>query len=277
MKMTSKRSNKSNCTVSSTLASIQNAVKIPEVKRPSKTLMEKRRRARINQSLQLLKAMIVEANTENVTRTGDSQQKYNKLERADILEITVRHFQRHTNMENPEVNKYRAGFADCAKEVSRYMATPEGLPNLNLPSITDPASRARLVKHLEECVGEIDVEISSKPPKKDSESPIVKPVVVSHLDYRKTNPYCIRNIKSRSHESDKEDDDIWIRNVNLAKLLRDPHLETNRNIKMAKERESSFEKYHSRSESEGSTTADFERLIEISKNPQFMMQPNNVY
>ena len=239
--MTAKRardSHKSKSTASAVSASNQTVVvKLTEVKRPSKTLMEKRRRARINQSLQLLKAMIVEANTENVTRTGDNQQKYNKLERADILEITVRHFQRHTNLENPEVDKYRAGFADCAREVSRYMATPEGLPNLNLPSITDPASKSRLVKHLEECVGEIDVEITSKPKIKVQEIPVVKPVLVNPLDYSKTNPYWMRNFKSRDEESDRSDKEEdsrshWIRNVNLANLLRDPFVEASRKIQV---------------------------------------------
>jgi Helix-loop-helix DNA-binding domain len=69
-------------------------------KRTNKPLMEKRRRARINQSLAILKALILESNAKN-TKTQDGQSKHSKLEKADILELTVRHFQRHRNLDNP--------------------------------------------------------------------------------------------------------------------------------------------------------------------------------
>ena len=80
---------------------------------------------------------------------------------TDILEITVREFQRHRNLENPELNKYRAGYSDCAREVARYLATPEPLPSATVPSLSDPGSKARLLRHLDACVVEIDTEISS--------------------------------------------------------------------------------------------------------------------
>jgi hypothetical protein len=79
----------------------------------------------------------------------------------DILEITVREFQRHRNLENPEINKYRAGYSDCAREVARYLATPEPLPSATVPSLSDPGSKARLLRHLDSCVLEIDTEIST--------------------------------------------------------------------------------------------------------------------
>lgn len=63
--------------------------------------MEKRRRARINQSLAILKALILEATKANNSKTGDVQQpKHTKLEKADILELTVRHFQKHRHIDN---------------------------------------------------------------------------------------------------------------------------------------------------------------------------------
>lgn len=80
---------------------------------------------------------------------------------TDILEITVREFQRHRNLENPEINKYRAGYSDCAREVARYLATPEPLPSATVPSLSDPGSKSRLLRHLDSCVLEIDTEISS--------------------------------------------------------------------------------------------------------------------
>lgn len=132
-----------------------------EPKRANKPLMEKRRRARINQSLAVLKALIVESTTKNSKSVDGQKQKHSKLEKADILEITVREFQRHRNLENPEINKYRAGYSDCAREVARYLATPEPLPSATVPSLSDPGSKARLLRHLDSCVLEIDTEISS--------------------------------------------------------------------------------------------------------------------
>lgn len=74
------------------------------VKRTNKPLMEKRRRARINQSLAVLKALILESTKSNNSSKGaDSthQPKHTKLEKADILELTVRHFQKHRHLDNP--------------------------------------------------------------------------------------------------------------------------------------------------------------------------------
>lgn len=80
---------------------------------------------------------------------------------TDILEITVREFQRHRNLECPEIDKYRAGYSDCAREVARYLATPEPLPSATVPSLNDPGSKARLLRHLDACLLEIDSEISN--------------------------------------------------------------------------------------------------------------------
>lgn len=134
-----------------------------EPKRANKPLMEKRRRARINQSLAVLKSLIVESNVKsNNCKVNDGQKpKHSKLEKADILEITVRHFTRHRNLDNPDLDKYRAGYTDCAREVARYLATPEALPHANVPSLSDTGSKSRLLRHLDSCVLEIDTEIST--------------------------------------------------------------------------------------------------------------------
>lgn len=68
-------------------------------------LMEKRRRARINQSLAILKALILESTKANSAKTGDAHQpKHTKLEKADILELTVRHFQKHRHIDSEGMN-----------------------------------------------------------------------------------------------------------------------------------------------------------------------------
>lgn len=73
------------------------------LKRTNKPLMEKRRRARINQSLAILKALILESAKTNNPKSADGQPKHTKLEKADILELTVRHFQKHRHLDNPGI------------------------------------------------------------------------------------------------------------------------------------------------------------------------------
>lgn len=43
--------------------------------------------------------------------------KHSKLEKADILELTVRHLQRQKVLSSDVRDKYRAGFQECAREV----------------------------------------------------------------------------------------------------------------------------------------------------------------
>lgn len=128
--------------------------------------MEKRRRARINQSLAILKALILESTKSQPSANGGVKQadgpnssKHTKLEKADILELTVRHFQRHRNLDNPGLDKYKSGYTDCAREVARYLATPEPPPLPSVPTLTDAGSKARLLRHLDQCIAEIDTEI----------------------------------------------------------------------------------------------------------------------
>ena len=84
-----------------------------EPRRANKPLMEKRRRARINQSLAALKTLILDSAKADNT-------KHSQLEKADILELTVRHFQRHRSLDVKGVNQYKAGYSDCVREVQRY-------------------------------------------------------------------------------------------------------------------------------------------------------------
>ncbi|EDV31154.1 uncharacterized protein Dana_GF14690 [Drosophila ananassae] len=154
------------------VSSTQNVTSSQDIsKRTNKPLMEKRRRARINQSLAILKALILESTKSQNAKNGEGQAKHTKLEKADILELTVRHFQRHRNLDDPSVNKYRAGYTDCAREVARYLATPEPPPMGTMPTLAEPGSKARLLRHLDQCIAEIDVEICPHSTANFSESP----------------------------------------------------------------------------------------------------------
>lgn len=119
-----------------------------EPRRANKPLMEKRRRARINQSLAALKALILDSAKADNT-------KHSKLEKADILELTVRHFQRHRSLDTAGIHQYRSGYADCVKEVQRYLETPDA----QTMTVIEPGVRQRLLRHLDNCIAEVDTDL----------------------------------------------------------------------------------------------------------------------
>lgn len=96
-------------------------------RRNNKPLMEKRRRQRINECLSQLKTLVLQAMKKDTTQ-------YSKLEKADILEMTVKHLKLVQRQQmaaamstDPNViSKYRAGFNECAAEISRYLDTVNG-------------------------------------------------------------------------------------------------------------------------------------------------------
>ncbi|XP_033838782.1 transcription factor HES-1-B-like [Periophthalmus magnuspinnatus] len=115
-----------------------------ESRKSSKPIMEKRRRARINESLGQLKMLILEALKKDTSR-------HSKLEKADILEMTVKHLR---NLQRLQITaavhadpgllgKYRAGFSECVGEVTRFLSTCEGVHS---------EVRTRLLSHLSSCV-----------------------------------------------------------------------------------------------------------------------------
>ncbi|XP_061163261.1 transcription factor HES-1-A-like [Saccostrea echinata] len=114
------------------------------LRKSNKPVMEKRRRARINNCLTQLKSLVLES-----MRKDSSQ--YSKLEKADILEMTVKHLR---NLQRNQlasaiasdptvVTKFRAGFHECANEVIRYLGTVQNVG-------TDVKSR--LISHLSSCI-----------------------------------------------------------------------------------------------------------------------------
>lgn len=124
------------------------ATKASEHRRITKPIMEKKRRARINNSLNELKSLILDALNKDPTR-------HSKLEKADILEMTVRHLQKlqrqqaiTSTVNDPSVlNKYRAGYAECASEVNRYLGNMEPV---------DQGVRQRILGHLNHCVNNLN-------------------------------------------------------------------------------------------------------------------------
>ena len=88
-----------------------------------KPLLERKRRARINKCLDELKDLMVGA----LQSEGES---ITKLEKADVLELTVRHLRKLKRQNalglTPQATyagKFKAGYAHCAQEVSRFITT----------------------------------------------------------------------------------------------------------------------------------------------------------
>ncbi|KAK8757198.1 hypothetical protein V5799_000101 [Amblyomma americanum] len=121
-------------------------------RRVSKPLMEKRRRARINRCLNQLKGFLVDPSKPESPRQS-------KLEKADILEMTVCHLQalhrqRRTArlLDDPEVrHKFRAGFEECILEIRRFLCSlAEQQQSTPLSGCCDPvAARERILGHLQ--------------------------------------------------------------------------------------------------------------------------------
>uniref|UniRef100_A0A4W4G1A0 Hairy-related 9 n=1 Tax=Electrophorus electricus TaxID=8005 RepID=A0A4W4G1A0_ELEEL len=126
-----------------------------EHRKSSKPIMEKRRRARINESLGQLKTLILDALKKDSSR-------HSKLEKADILEMTVKHLR---NMQRVQMtamstdttvlSKYRAGFNECMNEVTRFLSTCEGV---------NTEVRSRLLGHLSSCLGQMMAMNYPQPP-----------------------------------------------------------------------------------------------------------------
>eukprot|EP00096_Caligus_rogercresseyi_P001502 TRINITY_DN1243_c0_g1_i1.p1 TRINITY_DN1243_c0_g1~~TRINITY_DN1243_c0_g1_i1.p1 ORF type:complete len:194 (+),score=73.00 TRINITY_DN1243_c0_g1_i1:11-592(+) len=105
-----------------------------------KPLLERKRRARINKCLEDLKDIMVstlQAEGESIT----------KLEKADVLELTVRHLKKLKAAnalrlpEPSEEEEYAAGYASCSLEVGKFLSESK------VP--IDPSDRIRLLTYLD--------------------------------------------------------------------------------------------------------------------------------
>ncbi|XP_074649206.1 transcription factor HES-1-like [Tubulanus polymorphus] len=135
--------------------------------------MEKKRRARINKCLVELKSLILETMQKDTSTPG-----YNKLEKADILELTVKYLRDVRNKRDSSHEKtrntkmYQSGYSACAKEVAQFMYSFDGV---------DQGMRARVLNHVISSldrlhnstdVGGATEEKQTSPP----EDPVVTPV-----------------------------------------------------------------------------------------------------
>ncbi|XP_043222753.1 protein hairy-like [Amphibalanus amphitrite] len=106
--------------------------RISETRRVNKPIMEKRRRARINDCLNELKSLVLEGLKKDPAR-------HSKLEKADILEMAVKHLRSLQARPAAPAARFQEGYADCAREVAAFLS---GRPE------PEPELRQRLMVHL---------------------------------------------------------------------------------------------------------------------------------
>ncbi|KAK9878644.1 hypothetical protein WA026_023094 [Henosepilachna vigintioctopunctata] len=119
-----------------------------ELRKTHKPIMEKRRRARINHCLNEIKSLVLEALNKDPSR-------HSKLEKADILEMAVKHLQSIQRQQlaiamatDPTVvRKFKAGFNDCAEELDKCLNQIEGVGN---------SVKQGLSSHLRKCITGIE-------------------------------------------------------------------------------------------------------------------------
>ncbi|XP_050098414.1 protein deadpan-like [Anopheles aquasalis] len=115
-----------------------------EIRKTNKPIMEKKRRARINHYLNDLKGLLLDAMKKDPVR-------HSKLEKADILDLTVKHLQdierRRLSMAmavDPSVpEKFASGYRECIDEISKYFDSL---------GTVDEGLKGRVRKHLERCL-----------------------------------------------------------------------------------------------------------------------------
>uniref|UniRef100_A0A8D2AEW2 Hes family bHLH transcription factor 2 n=1 Tax=Sciurus vulgaris TaxID=55149 RepID=A0A8D2AEW2_SCIVU len=108
-----------------------------ELRKTLKPLLEKRRRARINESLSQLKGLILPL-------LGRENSRFSKLEKADILEMTVRFLQElPASPYPPEVppprDSYLEGYRACVARLTSVLPACR---------VLEPAVSSRLLEHL---------------------------------------------------------------------------------------------------------------------------------
>uniref|UniRef100_A0A672YN90 Hairy-related 3 n=1 Tax=Sphaeramia orbicularis TaxID=375764 RepID=A0A672YN90_9TELE len=88
-----------------------------EIRFVSKPLMEKKRRARINQCLDQLKSLLESYYSSSIRKR--------KLEKADILELTVKHLRNLQKIQ--KCTDYHRGFRSCLANVNQYLLMADNL------------------------------------------------------------------------------------------------------------------------------------------------------
>ncbi|CAD5123943.1 DgyrCDS12250 [Dimorphilus gyrociliatus] len=181
-------------------------------KKNSKPVMEKRRRARINASLCELKALLLDAMKKDGAR-------HNKMEKADILEYTVRHLRQVQRQQisaaassDPAVlNKFYAGFNECTNEVSRYLSSVESV---------DVELRSRILEHLTNCIATSqlgrNLNHNSSSPSSPSSHTIIQQSPISIAPKQEINNNVIKHSHQQQSQQQQQQQQVQVIPTKLA-------------------------------------------------------------
>nr|ACO10532.1 Enhancer of split mbeta protein [Caligus rogercresseyi] len=100
--------------------------KTHQYRKVMKPLIERKRRARINKCLDEIKDILIE------TLQSETGESITKLEKADVLEMTVKHL-RNLKTKRDTPDRFFSGYTSCANHVSQYLSSTE----VNLPFARD--------------------------------------------------------------------------------------------------------------------------------------------
>uniref|UniRef100_A0A8C4GJU3 Hairy-related 3 n=1 Tax=Dicentrarchus labrax TaxID=13489 RepID=A0A8C4GJU3_DICLA len=117
----------------------------------SKPLMEKKRRARINKCLDQLKSLL-----ENYYSTSIRKRK---LEKADILELTVKHLRNLQKIQSTaasEFSDFQTGFRGCLANVNQYLLMADSLNGSDRWTLSQLSSKLSHSRGQEELFSTMD-------------------------------------------------------------------------------------------------------------------------
>jgi Hairy Orange len=106
-----------------------------------------------------------------------------KLEKADILELTVKHLhtlrQQNKLHVRPDINfteRFRAGFSHCATEVAKFLNN------------VDQSAGVRVVQHLNDCVRQLDTTTVTYPMNPPPVAPVRPLIPAKYTNYYPGQP-----------------------------------------------------------------------------------------
>ncbi|XP_065060392.1 transcription factor HES-2-like [Rhopilema esculentum] len=105
-----------------------------EKRKANKPLLERKRRARINDCLAELKNLVLTSLNKDISR-------FNKMEKADVLDMTVQYLKacKMRKANEDSAVSFRAGFNECASEIIHYIMTLDDV---------DRVTKAKLLSYL---------------------------------------------------------------------------------------------------------------------------------
>lgn len=103
---------------------LQSDTRQAKSRRISKHITERKRRARINDSLLQLKTIVYPAVKNEVVQNS-------KMEKADILDMTLRYVkdiqQKTREGKEPNIDQYHAGYSECLSQVSQFLTSCDSM------------------------------------------------------------------------------------------------------------------------------------------------------